>query len=146
MSYVRRIDGTRPTPWRFGCRGAAAVRSRKPVRHALWVFTDGLVVTPTYAFSEPWFPNRVEGSRTLTRTLEPDIYGVDPTAVRLDQNRVVRVGYDGPNGSGCFDAVLRLRGRVLVNLSSFPVRKAPPWWRCCETYPGKVEDHREDLR
>ena len=152
MSYVRRIDGIEADFLEFTWSRALSEAGKRVTTH-VWVFTDGLVVTPTTALSEPWFPNRVEALQRLDlEALEPDISGVVPKVVRLDQERVCRIEYGGPNGFGFFkrfggfDAyfffadeswfrliVPRSEGRAVLALLR-------------DLYPGKVEDHRDDYR
>jgi hypothetical protein len=143
MSYLQRINvgvyakavGLR---WLRG-GGSATVPAH------LWVFTDCLVLTPTYMFDRNR-PMRVLQDLDLEQ-LEPDaISAAYPKAMCLDRDRVVRVVYDGPSGTGFFYAHFDLAGAPRLNLWVDHSLGEPVLALLRETYPGLVEDHRADRR
>ena len=124
MTYLARIDGLTIDADKVGkpMRGGESGR----IKGNVWVFTDGLVVTPASAFD----PNKP--IRPLQRldldTLEPDLisaaYG---NAVRLDRDGVARI-------------TLRGRGSFLnPYVAFFQFSDESAFWRCDDENVFRLE-------
>jgi hypothetical protein len=144
-SYLRRVDGFYAKASSLG-KPLWGGSTDTAIEANLWLFTDGLVVTPATPFRR-FRPIRPLRSLAIDSSLEPDtISDAYSRAVRLERDRVLDIDYEGPHGLGRLatcDARFRLVSGAGFVLQARRSRAEELIRLLRETYPGIVSDKRK---